>query len=69
MFASRHPYYPQDAHIQGYVPNTSSLGELAVQFAGLLTLTVVTAVWLATRLNPRLSLAERSVLGWFVLCQ
>lgn len=69
MFASPHPYYPRSARIQGYAPNTLSLGDLAIRFAGLLTITIVTAVWLARRLNPRLSLAEKSVLGWFVLCK
>lgn len=64
-----HPYYPQDAHIPGYTPNTSSLNELLVRFAGLLSITILTALWLATRLNPKLSVAEKFVLGWFVLCE
>ncbi|KAF3770513.1 Emopamil-binding protein [Cryphonectria parasitica EP155] len=63
-----HPYYPQDAHIPNYVPNTSSLIELLVRLASLLSITVFTALWLATRFNPRLSLVDKTVFGWFVLC-
>lgn len=65
---SSHPYYPQDANIPGYLPNTSSLSDLSYRFAGLLGLTVLTAVLLATSLNPKLSRTEKSILGWFVLC-
>lgn len=64
-----HPYYPENAHIPGYVPNTSSLTELLVRSGSILSITIITAVWLATRFNPRLSLADRFVLGWFVQCK
>lgn len=64
-----HPYYPQNVHIPGYVPNTSSLGELLVRFGGILSITVITALWLATTSNPRLARADKAVLSWFVLCE
>lgn len=66
---SPHPYYPQDAQIPEYAPNTSSLSELLVRFGGVLSITISTALWLAARLNPRLSLADKLLLGWFVLCK
>lgn len=64
-----HPYYPQDAHIPGYAPNTSSLNELLVRFASLLSITILTALVLASRLNPKLSVTEKFIVGWFVLCE
>lgn len=64
-----HPYDPQNAHIPGYAPNTSSLSELLVRSGGILSVSIITAVWLATRFNPRLSLADKSVLSWFLLCK
>lgn len=64
-----HPYYPQDAYIPDYVPNTSSLVELMIQFGSLLAITIFTALWFATKLNPRLTLVDKFVLGWFTLCK
>ncbi|KAJ4392127.1 hypothetical protein N0V93_005749 [Gnomoniopsis smithogilvyi] len=66
--SSPHPYYPENARIPGYVPNSSSVSELIIRFGSGLSITIITAVWLATRFNPRLSRADRSVLAWFVLC-
>lgn len=64
-----HPYYPEDAYIAGYVPNTSPLTELIVQAASILIVTIVTAGGLAKWLNPRLNSADSLVLCWFVLCE
>ncbi|CAN8096462.1 unnamed protein product [Discula destructiva] len=66
--AAPHPYYPEDAYIANYVPNTSSLSELIVPPIGILSITIVTALWLAKRFNTRLKLADSLVLAWFVLC-
>lgn len=67
--AASHPYYPPNAQIKGYVPNTSPLGELLVRSGLILGVTVISALWLATRFNPRLSLADKCVYGWFLLCE
>lgn len=64
-----HPYYPQDVEIPNYVPNASSVAELAVRFGVLLAIPVLTAIWIATKFSPRLRLSDRFVLGWFVLCK
>lgn len=63
-----HPYYPQDAEIPGYIPNASSVTELMVRFGSLLGIAILTAIWIASRFNPKLRLPEKFVLGWFVLC-
>ncbi|ROW12487.1 hypothetical protein VMCG_00719 [Cytospora schulzeri] len=63
-----HPYHPQDADIPDYIPNASSVAELMVRFGSLLGITILTAVWIATKFNPKLKLSDKSVLGWFVLC-
>lgn len=64
-----HPYYPEDAYIPGYVPNESALGELLLRSGAVLSITIITAVWLATSFNRRLSLADKFIFGWFVLCK
>ncbi|KUI60758.1 3-beta-hydroxysteroid-Delta(8),Delta(7)-isomerase [Cytospora mali] len=65
---SEHPYYPQYAEIPDYVPNTSSVIELMMRFGCFLTITIVTALWIATRFNANLRLFDKLVFGWFVLC-
>lgn len=64
-----HPYYPQDADIPDYVPNSGSVVELMLRFGSLLSITILTALWIATRFNPKLVLSDKLVLGWFVLCK
>lgn len=64
-----HPYFPPDADIPHYIPNASSLNELIVRFASLLSITIFTALWLATRFNSQLTRGDKFVLGWFVLCE
>lgn len=64
-----HPYFPQNAQIPTYVPNTSSLGELLVRSGSILSVTIITAVWVACRFSPRLPLADKFVYGWFILCE
>ena len=62
-------YFPPDADIPHYIPNASSLNELLVRFASLLSITIFTALWLAARFNPQLRPYDKFVLGWFVLCE
>lgn len=64
-----HPYFPPDADIPHYIPNASSLDELLVRFASLLSITILTALWLATRFTSQLTRGDKFVLGWFVLCE
>lgn len=64
-----HPYYPWNAHIPDYVANTNSVAELLVRFAGLLILSIFTALWLATRCNPPMTAGDKAITGWYILCQ
>lgn len=64
-----HPYFPPDADIPHYIPSASSLNELLVRFASLLSITIFTALWLAARFNPQLRPSDKFVFGWFVLCE
>lgn len=64
-----HPYFPPDAEIPHYIPNASSVHELLVRFASLLCITIFTALWLATRLNPHMRSSDKLILGWSVLCK
>lgn len=64
-----HPYYPLNARIPDYVPNINTITQLSVQFASLLALTIFTALWLATRWNPRLTKGDQVITGWYVLCK
>lgn len=64
-----HPYFPPDADVLHYIPNASSLNELLARFASLLSITIFTALWLATRCNAHMRPSEKFILGWFVLCE
>lgn len=64
-----HPYFPPDADVPHYIPNASSLNELLVRFASLLSITIFTALWLATRFNPHMRPSDKSIFGWFILCE
>ncbi|ROV95054.1 hypothetical protein VPNG_09478 [Cytospora leucostoma] len=58
-----HSYYPRDAYIPDYVANVSSVPQLMASFGGLLGITISTALWVATRFNPRLGLTDKLVFG------
>ncbi|KAH8782701.1 Emopamil binding protein-domain-containing protein [Diaporthe sp. PMI_573] len=66
--APAHPYFPLDADIPHYIPNASSVHELLARFASLLSITIFTALWLATRFNSQLRTSDKFIFGWFILC-
>lgn len=66
---STHPYYPLNAHIPDYSANVSSVDELLLRFGSLLSLSIFTALWLASKWNPKLTTGDRLVAGWYVLCK
>jgi cholestenol delta-isomerase len=64
----KHPYYPLDANISGYVADESTVLSLLGSFvAGCVAIFGFT--YLAVkRVNPRLSTTELITVMWFVLC-
>ncbi len=63
-----HPYFPQDAIIPGYAPNTTPLPVILGAFNLLVGASVVGSVALAKWSNPSLKRADQFVVGWFALC-
>ncbi|KAK3906655.1 Emopamil-binding protein [Staphylotrichum tortipilum] len=63
-----HPYFPADAVIPGYAPNTTPLPVILVVFGGLIGAFVLACVGLARRFNPGLKRAEQLTIAWFALC-
>jgi cholestenol delta-isomerase len=64
----KHPYYPLDANIVGYVANESTVLSLLGSFvAGCVAIFGLT--YLAVKkVNPRLPATELMTVMWFVLC-
>ncbi|CAD0086102.1 unnamed protein product [Aureobasidium mustum] len=64
----KHPYYPLDANIAGYVANESTvlslLGSFVAGCAAIFGLTYLAV----KRVNPRLPTTELMTVMWFVLC-
>ncbi|RKU42267.1 hypothetical protein DL546_005059 [Coniochaeta pulveracea] len=68
MTASTHPYYPEDASIPSFAPNTAPIPVLLGTFGGLIAVVVLTSLSIAKRLDSRLSTYDQLVFCWFVLC-
>ena len=64
-----HPYFPQDAVIPGYTPNTMSIPVILGAFNAFAGTSVVGSVALAKWSNPSLKRADLFVVGWFALCE
>ena len=64
-----HPYFPQDAIIPGYAPNTTPIPVILGAFNLLVGASVVGSVALAKWSNPSLKRADQFIVGWFSLCQ
>jgi cholestenol delta-isomerase len=64
----KHPYYPPDANIAGYVANESTvlslLGSFVAGCAAMFGLTYLAV----KRANPRLPTTDLVTVMWFVLC-
>ncbi|KAI4748723.1 Emopamil-binding protein [Aureobasidium sp. EXF-12298] len=64
----KHPYYPLDANIAGYVANESTVLSLLGSFvAGCVAILGFTYL-IVKRVNPRLPTTELITVMWFVLC-
>jgi hypothetical protein len=64
-----HPYFPQDAVIPGYAPNSSPLPVILGSFGGIIGAFVLACVTLATWYSPALKRADQLTVAWFALCE
>ncbi|KAJ5819133.1 hypothetical protein N7474_004724 [Penicillium riverlandense] len=62
-----HPYYPLDAAIEGYVPNTTPVLELLISAGGACLILLSTTFALISYVRPTLRMADRIAILWFVL--
>ncbi|KAH8909555.1 Emopamil-binding protein [Coniochaeta sp. PMI_546] len=63
-----HPYFPQDASIPNYIPNTASLEVILRDFGTLIVVIVTSALNLAKYLEPDLHTNELAAIAWFLIC-
>jgi hypothetical protein len=63
-----HPYFPQDAVISNYAPNTASLGAILREFVGLIVVFVASGLYVGKRISPSLRTRELMAMAWFLLC-
>ena len=64
----KHPYYPLDANIVGYVANDSTVLSLFGSFIAGCAAIFGLALLAVKRINPRLPASELITVMWFVLC-
>ena len=64
-----HPYYPLDANVVGYQPNQTPVLELILSAGGACTVLLGVTFALASYVRPKLQLADRIAILWFVLCK
>ncbi|KAL2156221.1 hypothetical protein VTH82DRAFT_966 [Thermothelomyces myriococcoides] len=63
-----HPYFPQDAPIPGYVPNSTPLLVILGYFGFIIGAFVSACVTLARWHNPVLKRSNQLTIAWFALC-
>jgi cholestenol delta-isomerase len=64
-----HPYFPQDAIIPGYAPNSSPLLAILGAFGGIVGTFVLGCVTLARWYSSGLKRADQLTVAWFALCE
>lgn len=64
-----HPYYPLDANVVGYEPNQAPVLQLLASAGGACTVLLSVTFALAGYVNPKLRMADRIAILWFVLCK
>jgi cholestenol delta-isomerase len=63
-----HPYFPLDAVIPGYLPNSTGVFELIATFGAIVSVVVGFAVWQTTRTRKPVRPIDQFAVGWFALC-
>ena len=64
-----HPYFPMDAVIPGYLPNTTGVFELIATFGAIVSAVIGLAVWQTTRTRKPVRPIDQFAVGWFALCK
>jgi len=64
-----HPYFPMDAVILGYLPNTTGVFELIATFGAIVSAVIGLAVWQTTRTRKPVRPIDQFAVGWFALCK
>lgn len=64
-----HPYFPLDAVIPDYLPNTTGVFELIATFGAIVSAIIGLAVWQTTRTRKPVRPIDQFAVGWFALCK
>lgn len=67
-YESLHPYYPVDAHINGYVANENPVPRVLATASTGCTITLGTVLAAVSYTRPALSKADRLAILWFFFC-
>ena len=67
--AGQHRYFPPDALIPGYTPNSSPLLVILAAFGGVVGSFILGSITLAKWHNPGLKRRDQLTIGWFALCE
>ncbi|KAF4457630.1 putative emopamil-binding protein (phenylalkylamine Ca2+ antagonist binding protein) [Fusarium austroafricanum] len=63
-----HPYFPVDAVIPGYTPNSTPVVELISTFGAIVGAVVGVTIWQTTRPPKPIRLIDQFAAAWFALC-
>ncbi|KAF4969680.1 hypothetical protein FSARC_3126 [Fusarium sarcochroum] len=63
-----HPYFPVDAVIPGYLPNSTGVVELIGTFAAIVGAVIGFALWQTTRSEKPVRPIDQFAAAWFALC-
>jgi hypothetical protein len=69
MADPKHPYFPLDAVIPGYIPNITGVTELIVTFGAIVSAVIVFSLWQTTRTQKPVRPIDRFTVAWFALCK
>ncbi|EWG46625.1 hypothetical protein FVEG_07039 [Fusarium verticillioides 7600] len=63
-----HPYFPVDAVIPGYLPNSTPVAELIVTFGAIVGSVIGLTLWQTTRTAKPVRPIDKFAAAWFALC-
>ncbi|KAF5668490.1 emopamil-binding (phenylalkylamine Ca2+ antagonist binding) [Fusarium circinatum] len=64
----KHPYFPVDAVIPGYLPNSTPVAELIVAFGAIIGAVIGLTLWQTTRTAKPVRPIDKFAAAWFALC-
>lgn len=65
----KHPYFPVDAVIPGYLPNSTPVAELIVTFGSIVGAVIGLTLWQTTRTAKPVRPIDKFAAAWFALCR